>query len=86
MCVLDALYYCCWHAVHARLLLAMRLIAHSACSPAGLASCALTDAYLANPRDCYVTEVLGPACIAVTGAQANPLSLAGKHSLNTDHR
>ena len=44
------------------------------------ASCALVDECLANPQYFYVTEVLGPACVKMAEAQANPATLAGERS------
>ena len=39
------------------------------------ASCRLVEVCLANPQYFYVTEVLGPACIAIAEAEANALAL-----------
>ena len=39
------------------------------------ASCALVEMCLANPQYFYVTEVLGPACIAIAEAKDNALAL-----------
>ena len=42
------------------------------------AICALVDVYLASPRQFYVTDVLGHACIKITEAQDKRLPLIRK--------
>lgn len=56
---------------------------NAVCCLVGLekASCALVEVCLANPQYFYVTEVLGPACVAIAEAEANVLALTREYYL-----
>lgn len=50
------------------------------------ASCRLVEVCLANPQYFYVTEVLGPACIAIAEAEANAVALTREYKSLLGHK